>query len=506
MSSLRRAVAGAAAVSLGGGVVGAAANLVLAVIVGRALGAAGAGPFFQMMAFVAIASNVLELGADTGLVRYVSAALALDRGDRVKGLVRAAVLPVVAVAALVVAAGALAAPWLADLVGGDRSWVVLLLTFSGLGALLSVVLGAVRATSSAVPFTLLQSVGLPTARLALIGVCLAAGAATWRPLALAWLAPLTAALLVAGVLLVRAERRHRGRRPAAVLTRAEQHDFWSFSGPRGVSAAAEILLEWADVLIVAVLCTPAEAGVYAVVTRAARSAELVQQASRVAVGPLISAALAERRLDRVRRLHTDVSVGTAVLSWPFFVIAAYFAPELLALFGEEFAEGATALRILCVGLALAYGAGSVQSILLMGGRSTAQLGNKVGCLVVNVGLNLALVPMYGINGAAIAWAVVLVLDAAMAWLQILAGLRLRLRVGPAFFAGGGAAAAALVVCALADGVLSDVGAPVLLAPAVTTLVVLAGAAAGALVTARRLRPTTLRPSVEEVVPVAADRC
>ena len=406
MSGSRTIVARAAAVGLVGGVIGATTNLVLAVLVGHALGAAGAGPFFQVMAVVAIASNVLELGADTGLVRHVSAALALDRGAHVRGVVRVAVVPVGIAVTVAVAVGALAAPRLEGLTGGGRGWVVVVLAASGLTALLGVLLGAVRAMSSALAVTLVQNVALPSARLGLVALCVAHG--SWRPVALGWLAPLPAPL-VAVLLLVRAERRHRGSRRPAVPTPAERREFWAFSAPRGVAAAAEICLEWADVLIVAALCSAADAGVYAVVTRAARSAELVQQASRLAVGPMISAALARRRLAAVRRLHRDVALGTAVLSWPFFVIAAYFAPAVLSLFGPDFTAGATALRILCLGLALSYAAGGVQSILLMGGRSTAQLGNKVACLVVNVGLNLALDPRLGIVGAATAWAVVLVL-------------------------------------------------------------------------------------------------
>jgi O-antigen/teichoic acid export membrane protein len=295
------------------------------------------------------------------------------------------------------------------------------------------------------------------------------------------------ALLTAVVLLVRAERRHRGARRPAAPSRAERRNFWAFSAPRAVSAAAEICLEWADVLIVGALCSPAEAGVYAVVTRAARSAELVQQASRIAVGPVLAAALAQGRLGTVRRLHQDVAVGTAVLSWPFFVIAAYFAPSVLSLFGPGFAAGATALRILCLGLALSYAAGGVQSILLMGGRSTAQLGNKVACLIVNVGLDLALVPRFGIVGAAIAWAVVLILDAALAWLQILLGLRLRLALRPAYVAGAAAAAAAAGVCRVTDTLGVGLSAGVLqrgtgsLGPLVAATLVV-GAAGGAVAT------------------------
>lgn len=490
MSGSRTIVARAAAVGLVGGVIGATTNLILALVVGHALGAAGAGSFFQVMAVVAIASNVLELGADTGLVRHVSAALALDRGDHVRGLVRVAVVPVGIAVTIAVAAGALAAPRLEAITGGGRGWMVVVLAGSGLTALLGVLLGAVRAMSSALAVTLVQNVALPLARLGLVALCVSAG--SWRAVALGWLAPLPAALLVAVLLLVRAERRHRGSRLPAVPTPAERRVFWAFSTPRGVAAAAEICLEWADVLIVAALCSPADAGVYAVVTRAARSAELVQQASRLAVGPMISAALAQERLAAVRRLHRDVALGTALLSWPFFVIAAYFAPEVLSLFGPDFTAGATALRILCLGLALSYAAGGVQSILLMGGRSTAQLGNKVACLVVNVGLNMALVPRLGIVGAATAWAVVLVLDAAMAWLQILAGMRLRLALRPAYVAGAAVAVATVGVCLLADTWAGPVVA--MFAATAVVLVLAAAATTAALLTSvpphRRRRPSS----------------
>ena len=506
MTRTDASVARAGVVGLTGGLVGAATSLLLAVLVGHTLGAAGAGRFFAMVAGVAIASNVLELGADTGLVRHVSAALALDGGDRVRGLVGIAVRPVVTGVLLLVVTVAFAAPWLEGVAGGGRAWLVVVATASGLAALLAVLLGAVRAMSSALSVTLVQNVGLPLARLGLVGGCVAAGIAAgpspWRAAALAWLAPIPAALLVALVLLVRAERRHRGSRTPVAPTRAEGRAFWAFSAPRGVSAAAEICLEWVDVLIVGAWCSPAEAGVYAVVTRAARSAELVQQASRLAVGPLISAALAQGRGDDVHRLHRDVAVATTVLSWPFFVIAAYYAPSLLGLFGAEFAEGATALRILCLGLALSYAVGAVQSILLMGGRSAAQLGNKVVCLAVNVGLNLVLVPRLGIVGAAIAWAVVLVLDAGLAWTQILVGLRLRLGLRAAGAAGLAVAAATGGICVAVDLVGDHVASgavrrgsapiaePVAAAVVAVALIAAVGAAASSSIRAgpRRLLP------------------
>jgi O-antigen/teichoic acid export membrane protein len=47
--------------------------------------------------------------------------------------------------------------------------------------------------------------------------------------------------------------------------------------------------------------------------------------------------------------------------------------------------------------------GTVDVVLLMGGRSSWNLYNTVAGLVLNVALNLILIPRYGVTGAAMAW-------------------------------------------------------------------------------------------------------
>jgi len=54
----------------------------------------------------------------------------------------------------------------------------------------------------------------------------------------------------------------------------------------------------------------------------------------------------------------------------------------------------------------------------MGGRSTWQLANKTAALTGMVMLDLILIPRWGIVGAATAWAVSIVLDAALARWQV----------------------------------------------------------------------------------------
>jgi O-antigen/teichoic acid export membrane protein len=76
--------------------------------------------------------------------------------------------------------------------------------------------------------------------------------------------------------------------------------------------------------------------------------------------------------------------------------------------------------------------GNVTVVLLMSGRSALNLANALVALVLNVTLNLVLIPRLGITGAALAWAVSLVYVNVAPLLQLRAGIGLRPPFGPGF--------------------------------------------------------------------------
>ena len=65
----------------------------------------------------------------------------------------------------------------------------------------------------------------------------------------------------------------------------------------------------------------------------------------------------------------------------------------------------------------------------MSGRIGWGVANKVSVLAVNLALNLWLIPLYGINGAAVSWALSMVLDTTLAAVQVrrATGISLSLR-------------------------------------------------------------------------------
>lgn len=421
-------------ISLFGSAFAALSALVLTAIVGNTLGAAGTGLFFQAMGIFTILTQVLRLGTNSGVVRFIAVERAHERvGSEWRVVVYAAV-PVMIVSALVsvaiwVLSDALGA-WLST--PGEAEALSSLLRamtpFIAMGALLGVLQIAARMLRGVAAFTMLQSVLLPGSRLLTVLLAVSLGGVTAWGAFEAWLWPvpfwLLVSLLVIAPPLIRDFRRRsrseRGVRPTS-------GSFWRFNAPRSVSSGLETALEWSDVLIVAALASPATAGVYAVITRAVRAGGVVDKAMRVAVAPTISAHLARERFTESTVLHTRVVRAMILMNWPFYMLLISMGPAVLVVFGDEFVAGWGPMIVLAAAMMFQTACGMLQSILLQGGRSTWQMYNKTLALSLSILGNLMLVPPLGIGGAAITWAIVVLADNLIAAVQVHHGMRVHLQ-------------------------------------------------------------------------------
>jgi O-antigen/teichoic acid export membrane protein len=82
-----------------------------------------------------------------------------------------------------------------------------------------------------------------------------------------------------------------------------------------------------------------------------------------------------------------------------------YPKELLSLFGHGFEVGASVTMVLAVGKLMDSATGPCGLMLNMSGRPALSLYDNVGVLILNVLLNIFLIPHYGIIGAAYAWAI-----------------------------------------------------------------------------------------------------
>lgn len=403
-------------------VANAAIAFVVTWLIARGLGADATGAFFLLTALFMIATAVIGLGADTGLVRALSRARAVGEREHLRPTVRTALLPVITLGvlvtgALLVAAGPLAA-WLAP--GEGAAPTIRLLALALLpAALTGILLAGSRGLGRIRTYTLVQNLFIPLCRLALVGAVIGLLGTTWSVVG-AWAAPLFLAVVIAGLTLRVQLRAEAG--PAAPLPRGEQtvvaRRFWAFSLPRGATIILERALDWADVLLVIALMGPGAGGVYGVVTRIVQAGNMLEAALRIVLGPRISAAIAQEDQARAESLYRQATQLLILGSWPFYLAIALFADVVLGLFGAEFTLGTVALVVLASAMALKNTAGALQTVLLMAGRSTWQLRNKAIQLLVLLALMPVLVPWWGMNGAALAFALSIVIDTLLAGSQV----------------------------------------------------------------------------------------
>jgi O-antigen/teichoic acid export membrane protein len=108
-------------------------------------------------------------------------------------------------------------------------------------------------------------------------------------------------------------------------------------------------------------------------------------------------------LPAVKEMYGASTTWLVITTWPAYLTMAIFAPLVLRVFGPDVVRGSTALTILCLAMLVASACGLVEVVLLMVGRSWLSTANVLAALVVNVVLNLILIPEFGMNGAAVAW-------------------------------------------------------------------------------------------------------
>ena len=428
---------------------GAGIAFVTTMVVSNGIGTEGSGEFFRLMALFAIAISLVTFGADTGLVRTMSAQRALGRYGVLPQLIRYGLIPALMTSMLLVA-GVYIYTEVVPMAPEYQSAMRVSSAFVLVAALMTVFFGALRGLHRVVTFTVLQNVLLPTLRFAAVGlVVLFSG--QLMDLVYAWTVPVAITAVVALWLLERAfpNEEHVEVLPSEDSPTETFRSFWGFSSARGVATVVETILEWIDVLVVTTFLGAAAGGIYGAVNRCVRVGTMIEHTGRVVTGPSISAALATRQLDRAREIFLSTTRVLTALSWPFYLSLAFFGPVLLHFFGKGFEAGAGILWVICPAAMLSMSAGGVQSVLLMSGKSRWQLLNKLSSLVVAVTLNFTLVPVWGLYGAVTAWASALLIDTFLASYQVfrLVGIRASVReMAPSLFL----CAAVPTACALAS--------------------------------------------------------
>jgi O-antigen/teichoic acid export membrane protein len=399
-----RETAKGGAILFGGKLFAYASRLVIAVFVARGLGTAAYGTYNLALTVADLVSAAARLGLDTALVRFIP--VNEGRGDEraTRAVLQAGIgIPFVMATVLAVPTF-LAAEAIATGVFGDAA-LTQPLQLGAVAIPLLVVMNQLDAGLKGLRKlhygVLAQQVGQPVVRFGLILIVLVVGITVNLTLA-AFLAA-AAATCVAMLWLLHRERPLNRR---ATISRAEAGSLIRFSLPIYLSSLVMLFGDGLHKILLGSLVGVASVGIFAVAIQVNLIGTVFYGSITTAAMPIIAALHDQGDHRALSSLYRVATKWAITVNLPVFLVLVTFPDLVLAIFGEGFQEGATALVILAVANLANVATGPCGAILDMAGYTTWKLVNSVAMVVLSVVSSLALIPALGVVGAALSVLVV----------------------------------------------------------------------------------------------------
>jgi O-antigen/teichoic acid export membrane protein len=411
----QRDILGGASQNVVGVVVGGILTYAANILIAQRLGEEAFGVVLAATQAAFIAAAATRFGMDVANVRLVAILAGSGRHGRTRALVGRSALIALSVSAIVAVPAFVFAEDIAGLLGVEGSQGV----------------AAFRAAALALPFAALAQTYLGATRglkimrhtlyifwigqwAAWIVLCLAfwavveSVASTTLAYAASWALATVAAWL--------AWRRETARFPppeGEPIPQERTGALLRFGALRAPATLFSQLLFFTDFYVFSTLASARDVGIYGASIRAAQSLLLFLTSLSLMFSPFVADLHAKGERDKLDGLYKSVTRWTLAATIPLLLVLAILPGPVLKMFGGDFDEGQTALRILILGMVVPVSVGTVGFILIMVGRTGWDLLVYMAAFAIDVGLALWLAQpdALGIEGAAIAQAVTLTFSA-----------------------------------------------------------------------------------------------
>jgi len=174
------------------------------------------------------------------------------------------------------------------------------------------------------------------------------------------------------------------------------------ASPMMFSGIMLYLLNWTDIVILGVMTTEEQVGIYNIAFKIGSAVFIVIVSINTIISPKMAELCGRGDIRQLKKLVHNSTRLVALLSLPLSAGLILLAPFILSFFGEGAIAGQTALIIVVAGVFFSAACGNVDQILNMSGNAVVFRNITILCFFLNAILNVVFIPRYGINGAAIA--------------------------------------------------------------------------------------------------------
>ena len=175
-----------------------------------------------------------------------------------------------------------------------------------------------------------------------------------------------------------------------------------FSYPLMFVTMLQTLMHWMDILMLGYFVDASIVGLYHPAARTAGLLQALLLSFLSIYAPLASQFYGEGKIDRLLYIYKLVSRWLMICALPISSLFIIYPEKVMLLFGPEYLSSAQILVILTIGTLLQSILGAAGPTLTMAGYTKLVLWNTISAFIINFTLNIWLIPIYGILGAAIA--------------------------------------------------------------------------------------------------------
>jgi O-antigen/teichoic acid export membrane protein len=179
-----------------------------------------------------------------------------------------------------------------------------------------------------------------------------------------------------------------------------------FSLPLMLAGFMKTIMTRIDTVMLGYYRTAGEVGVYNAAVPTAQILVIATSSMAVLFLPVITELYVKGQKELLEVVYKTVTKWAFYLNLPVFLIMVFFSRQVMALmFGLEYISGSLALSILAVGFFTVSMSFTPYYLLIMSKKTRSIFIISLFATLINVVLNWTLIPIYGLEGAAMATAV-----------------------------------------------------------------------------------------------------
>lgn len=181
-------------------------------------------------------------------------------------------------------------------------------------------------------------------------------------------------------------------------------EMFLLSSPTGIYDMLNLLLQRVDFFVLTRFASVATAGVYGIAAEIAFSIKKVRQSFDPIFIPVVSGLFEKKRYDEINIHLKNVTRWIFTIDLYVLIVFIIAGKYISALFGNDFSSGYYAMLILALSV-LINGSFGISELFLLIEKPWINLLNTCGTIIVNIILNIFLVPEFGMTGAALSMVV-----------------------------------------------------------------------------------------------------